>query len=84
MPMVRALRGFEHSGRRARGAEFQVSDQHAKQLQRAGLVEVMGERPKQAAGKKSSASRAAQASRQATAKKSASGGRKRKAAVSSS
>lgn len=84
MPMVKALQGFEHAGTRKRGERFMVSEQHAKQLERAGLVEVDGKRPKKAAGKKSSASRAAQASRQTTAKKSGGGGKKRKAAASSS
>ena len=84
MPMVTALRGFEHSGRRSKGERFLVSEQHAKQLERNGLVEVDGKRPKKAAGKKSSASQAVQVLQQATVKKSGRGGRKRKAEASSS
>lgn len=42
MPTVIALRSFDHYGMRRRDEEFSVSDDHAKALERAGLV-----RPKQ-------------------------------------
>lgn len=70
MPEVIALSSFEHGSSRRRGEIFDVSDNHAAALVRAGLVEVVGDhRPAQAAGGKSSASPAAQASRRGTASK---------------
>lgn len=78
MPEVRALSAFEHNGSRRRNESFEVSDTHAKQLEKAGLVEIIGaaDDPGKAAGAKSSASPAAQASQQTTANKSGSGVRK--------
>lgn len=71
MPEVRALTSFDHGGPRKRGATFPVSDHAAKELERAGLVEIIGAKgdPSKAAGGKSSASPAAQASRRGTASK---------------
>lgn len=40
MPTVIALRGFDHYGMRRRNEEFSVSDDHAKALERAGLVRI--------------------------------------------
>ena len=81
MPEVIALSSFEHGSSRRRGEIFDVSDNHAAALVRAGLVEVVGDhRPDKAAGGKSSASPAAQASPEQTSKPSARGGRPRKAA----
>lgn len=76
MPKVTALHGFEHGGPRKRGEQFEVSPQVAEKLERAGLVEVEGARPKTAAGTKSSASRAARASRRTTSKRSDAGATK--------
>ena len=75
MPEVRALSAFEHNGSRRRNELFEVSDTHARALEKAGLVEIVGAAgdPGKAAGAKSSASPAAPASRQTTAKKSGGG-----------
>ena len=75
MPEVRALSAFEHNGSRRRNESFEVSDTHAKQLEKAGLVEIIGaaDDPGKAAGAKSSASPAAPVSAQTTAKKSGGG-----------
>ena len=82
MPEVRALSAFEHNGSRRRNESFEVSDTHAKQLEKAGLVEIIGaaDDPGKAAGAKSSASPAAQASPQTTASPSKHGGRRKQAA----
>lgn len=84
MVQVEALQSFEHSGTRRRGDRFNVSEAHAKGLERARLVRVLGEgptpgNPSTAVGAKSSASPAAQASRQTTVKKSGSGAMKKAA-----
>lgn len=79
MPTVEALTGFDHGGNRRRGTRFPVSDQTAKALARAGLVRIVEDHPKQAAGTPSSASPAAQASPQTTAKRSGRGGKRRQA-----
>lgn len=82
---VRALQSFEHGGSRKRGATFSVSDNQAKKLEQAGLVEIVrpGADPVKAGGARSSASPAAQASPQTTLRKSKRGGRRRKAGASS-
>ena len=82
MPEVRALSAFEHNGSRRRNESFEVSDTHAKQLEKAGLVEIIGaaDDPGKAAGAKLSASPAAQASPQTTASPSKRGGRRKQAA----
>ena len=80
MPEVRALTSFEHNGARRRDDVFEVSDNHAKALHKAGLVEIIGAEsdPSKAAGAKSSASPAAQASQPQTAQKSRPGARGQK------
>jgi len=85
---VEALSGFEHGARRIRGERFSVSAQHAADLERAGLVRVLGdgptaENPSTADGATSSASPADQASPQTIATPSKRGGKKAKAAASS-
>lgn len=77
---VIALKSFQHNGPRRRGDEFPVSEQHAQDLARKGLVKIQGETedPSKAAGEKPSASPAARASRQKTAKPSAAGEKKRR------
>ncbi len=65
--LVRALHSFDHYGLRKRGAEFSVSHVLAKQLEKRGLVVIVGESdadPIQPAGRvlPSSASPAGQAS----------------------
>lgn len=69
---VVAIQNFEHDGKRNIGDAFEVSDRHAEQLKRAGLVSdgVGRDDPTLAVGAKSSALPAAQASQQTTAKKS--------------
>ncbi len=42
MVKVIAISSFEHQGRRARGAEFEVSPQHADLLRARGLVKLGG------------------------------------------
>lgn len=42
MVKVTAITSFEHQGRRERGAEFEVSPQHADLLRARGLVKVSG------------------------------------------
>jgi len=73
MKHVEALSGFEHGKSRQRGDTFSVSEQHAKALERAGLVKIVGEapdaaNPSGAAGEKSSASPAARVLTSPTAK----------------
>ena len=81
MIKVQALDSFEHSGRRARGDCFEVSEKVAAALVRKGLVRVVGgefvKGPQRAGGAPSSASPAAQASPQTTAKPSVAGAKKR-------
>ncbi len=43
MAKVIALTSFEHHGSRGRGAEFEVSTQHADLLVKRGLVKLVGE-----------------------------------------
>jgi len=77
---VRALRSFEHSGRRVRGDRFHVTEKQAAQLAFKGLVAAMAsevESPPTADGEPSSASPAAPASPQATSSVSAGGAKKR-------
>lgn len=88
MKQVEAIQNFEHGSRRRRGEQFGVSEQHAEQLQRAGLVRVVGEAPDsgdppEAAGAKSSASPAAPASTEQTATPRARGAKRGQAAQSS-
>lgn len=90
---VEALQSFEHSGPKKRGQRFEVSESHAKGLERALLVKVLGAgsttaNPSTAAGAKSSASPVVQASPQTTASPSDNGemplrkrGRQRKVKV---
>lgn len=80
MPEVSALTSFEHNGARRRGDVFDVSDNHAKALHKAGLVQIIGAEsdPSKAAGAKSSASPAAPVSPQTTAQKSKPGARSKK------
>jgi len=83
MVTVTAKQSFDHGGKRMPGEQFEVSDQHAKQLADKGLIHSTdGDTtdPLKAAGESSSASQAAQASRQTTAKRSGRGGRGRKTA----
>ena len=82
MPDVIALSAFEHNGSRRRNERFEVSDTHARALERAGLVEIIGaaDDPGKAAGAKLSASLAAQALPQTTASPSKRGGRRKQAA----
>lgn len=81
MPEVIALCSFEHGSSRRRGERFDVSDNHAAALLRAGLVEVVGDHPPaKAAGGKSSASQAAQASPEQTLSRSARGAKSKPAA----
>lgn len=80
MPEVIALCSFEHGSSRRRGERFDVSDNHAAALLRAGLVEVVGDHPPaKAAGEKSSASQAAQVLTPQTLKGSGRGGRRKTA-----
>lgn len=88
MKQVEALSGFEHGKRRYRGDRFQVSEQHATHLERAGLIKVLGdgptpENPSIAGGEMSSASPADPASPQTIASPSRRGGRKAKGGASS-
>ena len=88
MKQVEAISGFEHGKRRFRGDRFSVSEQHAEQMVRAGLVKVLGdgpttENPSTAGGEKSSASPAAPASPQTIATPSKRGGRKARGEASS-
>lgn len=83
MTQVRAKFGFDHDGPRRRGAIFPVSKQVAEEMERRGLVEIVGEgptpeNPSTADGEPSSASPAAPVSPQATVPTSKHGGRKRK------
>lgn len=81
MPEVIALSSFEHGAARRRGDKFEVSENHAAALVRAGLVEVVSDtHPEPAAGEKSSASQAVQASPEQMSSPSARGGRRKKAA----
>ena len=79
MPEVIALSAFEHNGSRRRNERFEVSDTHARALERAGLVEIIGaaDDPGKAAGAPLSASPAAQASQQTTASESEPGVKRR-------
>lgn len=80
MIKVEALQSFEHSGARKPGDRFQVSDRHAADLSRRGMVRVLDGKladPPPAGGEPSSASPAAPASPQTTAKPSGAGGKKR-------
>lgn len=87
---VIAINSFDHYGSRRRGDEFEVSDQVALQLLRAGLVRCEGAPteslqgdasvPEQATGQKSSASPVVQVSQKQTAKPSAVGRRGRRVA----
>lgn len=83
MPVVVALQSFQHGGHRRAGEEFSVSENHAKKLNRAGLVELKRD-PRKAVGENSSASPAAQVLMQTTANRSRRGGRRKKAEPSSS
>lgn len=82
MPVVQAITSFDHSGPRKRDERFHVSDQHARKLRDAGLVDIVGEgakaNPKKAAGNPSSASPAARLSRKKTASESAHGEKRRR------
>lgn len=79
MLKVKALRSFEHNGSRKKGSIFKLTESTAHDLAQRGLISVVveppkaEERPKQAAGQKSSASPAAPVSRRRTARRSASG-----------
>lgn len=73
---VEALMGFDHNGRRRRGAQFSVSDQVAKELHRAGLVRILPD-PAKAPAPRTSASPAGQASPQTTADASKRGGKRK-------
>lgn len=87
MPKVTALQSFDHGGSRRTGDMFDVSERHAKELAARGLVRIVGDSagdPTPAAGTPLSASPAAQASPQTTVKQSGAGGKKGKAAASSS
>ena len=50
MAKVIALTSFEHHGSRSRGAEFDVSNQHADLLVKRGLVNLAGEAAAAAGG----------------------------------
>lgn len=89
MTQVLAKANFDHDKPKRPGDLFEVSPQAAKQLERKGLVEIIGdgpavENPTTSAGASSSASPADQASPEATAEKSKGGGRKKKADAQSS
>lgn len=43
MKEVKATTSFDHDGNRVRGSRFTVSDKHALELERKGLVEILGE-----------------------------------------
>lgn len=43
MKEVKAKTSFDHDGNRVRGSRFTVSDKHAAELDRKGLVEILGE-----------------------------------------
>jgi hypothetical protein len=85
---VIAISSFDHYGSRRRGDEFEVSEQVALQLVRAGLVRCEGAPtesmqgndlvPKEATGQKSSASPVARVSQEQTAKPSGTGRRGRR------
>ena len=80
MIQVEALQSFEHSGPRKPGDRFPVSERHAAELGRKGMVRVLGGKradPPPAGGEPSSASPAAPASQQTTANPSAGGAKKR-------
>lgn len=73
MKTVVAIQSFQHSGPRTRGDVFEVSDQTADKLTRAGLVRSFQKAkndPLMAVGEKPSASPAVRVSRRRTAKKS--------------
>jgi len=74
MKTVVAIQSFQHSGPRRRGDVFEVSDQTADKLTRAGLVrsyqKAAKNNPLMAVGEKPSASPAVRVSRRRTAKKS--------------
>ncbi|ARP86291.1 hypothetical protein CAL13_08835 [Bordetella genomosp. 9] len=81
MVTVTARQSFDHDGKRMPGDQFEVSEQHAKQLACKGLIDTWSNDsadPQEAAGEPSSASQAAQASRRTTAKRSGRGARGRK------
>lgn len=79
MLKVQAVRTFDHGGKRKKGSIFKLTEATAHDLAQRGLISVVveppkvEERPKQAAGQKSSASPAAPVSRRRTARRSASG-----------
>jgi hypothetical protein len=43
MKEVKAKTGFDHDGNRVRGSRFTVSDKHALELEKKGLVEILGD-----------------------------------------
>lgn len=55
MTKVKAISSFEHHGRRARGAEFEVTPQHADLLAKLGLVKPMSGAVTDSGSKKDSA-----------------------------
>ncbi|GAB2913762.1 hypothetical protein [Paralcaligenes ginsengisoli] len=83
MVSVTALHGFDHYGQIKRGQCFEVSETHAKALERSGLVSRnLGlDDPSQAAGTLLSALPAAQALPQTIVKLSDTGGRRKKVAA---
>lgn len=83
--LVEAIKCFDHAGLRVRNSQFSVSELTAKELVKARLVRIIDQRPKVAAGKKSSALPVVQVSPQTTVKESGSGAtRRRKSAALSS
>ncbi|WP_225782662.1 hypothetical protein [Xenophilus sp. Marseille-Q4582] len=86
MKQVEAIQNFEHGSRRRRGEQFGVTEQHAEQLERAGLVRIVGAAPadpSEAAGAKPSASPAAPASPEQTVKPRGRGAKQAQGAASS-
>lgn len=43
MKEVKAKTSFDHDGNRVRGSKFAVSDKHALELEKKGLVEILGD-----------------------------------------
>jgi hypothetical protein len=43
MKEVKAKTGFDHDGNRVRGSRFTVSDKHALELEKKGLVDILGD-----------------------------------------
>lgn len=82
MALVKAVTSFEHNGPHKSGDTFTVSDQHARKLRDAGLVDIVGEdgtaHPEKAAGKSSSVSPAARRSEKPTANESGPGEKPRR------